>query len=50
MFGLTNPEGKHGEDVKEYYFYLDSTLTHSYMRSLFALQISAARISICVAG
>src|SRR6266705_3570361 len=32
MFGLTNSEGNHGEDVKEYYFYLDSTPTHSYMK------------------
>ena len=32
MFGLTNSEGNHGEDVKEYWFYLDSTPTHSYMR------------------
>ncbi|HEV7951251.1 MAG TPA: glucosidase [Glaciihabitans sp.] len=32
LFGLTNGEGNHGEDVKEYYFYLDSTPTHSYMR------------------
>ncbi|MEU5000507.1 glucosidase [Streptomyces sp. NPDC021622] len=31
-FGLTNSEGNHGEDVKEYYFYVDSTPTHSYMR------------------
>jgi len=31
LFGLTNGEGNHGEDVKEYYFYLDSTPTHSYM-------------------
>ena len=31
LFGLTNSEGNHGEDVKEYYFYLDSTPTHSYM-------------------
>src|SRR4026207_1434934 len=30
LFGLTNAEGNHGEDVKEYYFYLDSTPTHSY--------------------
>src|SRR4029450_12221230 len=30
LFGLTNGEGNHGEDVKEYYFYLDSTPTHSY--------------------
>jgi hypothetical protein len=35
MFGLTNSEGNHGEDVKEYYFYLDSTPTHSYMRALY---------------
>ena len=32
LFGLTNSEGNHGEDVKEYYYYLDSTPTHSYMR------------------
>jgi hypothetical protein len=35
MYGLTNSEGNHGEDVKEYYFYLDSTPTHSYMRCLY---------------
>src|SRR6202161_1659545 len=35
LFGLTNSEGNHGEDVKEYYFYLDSTPTHSYMKSLY---------------
>jgi hypothetical protein len=35
MFGLTNNEGNHGEDVKEYYFYLDSTPTHSYMKHLY---------------
>ena len=35
MFGLTNGEGNHGEDVKEYYFYLDSTPTHSYMKWLY---------------
>ncbi len=35
MFGLTNSEGNHGEDVKEYYFYLDNTPTHSYMRMLY---------------
>jgi hypothetical protein len=32
MFGLTNSEGNHGEDVKEYYYFLDSTPTHSYMK------------------
>ena len=35
MFGLTNSQGNHGEDVKEYYFYLDSTPTHSYMKYLY---------------
>jgi hypothetical protein len=35
LFGLTNSEGNHGEDVKEYYFYLDSTPTHSYMKCLY---------------
>ena len=34
-FGLTSSEGNHGEDVKEYYFYLDSTPTHSYMKYLY---------------
>jgi len=35
LFGLTNSEGNHGEDVKEYYFYLDSTPTHAYMKYLY---------------
>ena len=35
IFGLTGPEGNHGEDVKEYYYYLDSTPTHSYMKALY---------------
>ena len=35
MFGLTAHEGNHGEDVKEYYFYLDNTPTHSYMKYLY---------------
>ncbi|ABK98040.1 MGH1-like glycoside hydrolase domain-containing protein [Pelobacter propionicus] len=35
LFGLNNSEGNHGEDVKEYYFYLDSTPTHSYMKYLY---------------
>src|SRR5689334_23611998 len=34
-FGLDNSEGNHGEDVKEYYFYLDNTPTHSYMKCLY---------------
>lgn len=35
LFGLTNKEGNHGEDVKEYYFYVDNTPTHSYMRYVY---------------
>src|SRR5713226_6862269 len=35
IFGLTGSQGNHGEDVKEYYFYLDSTPTHSYMKYLY---------------
>ncbi|MBI4658093.1 MAG: glucosidase [Verrucomicrobia bacterium] len=35
LFGLTGPQGNHGEDVKELYFYLDSTPTHSYLKSLY---------------
>ncbi len=35
LFGLTNAEGNHGEDVKEYYFFLDNTPTHSYMKALY---------------
>ena len=35
LFGLTGPQGNHGEDVKEEYFYLDSTPTHSYMKALY---------------
>lgn len=35
MFGLTGSEGNHGEDVKEYYFYLDNTPTHAYMKYLY---------------
>lgn len=35
LFGLSNTEGNHGEDVKDYYFYIDSTPTHSYMKALY---------------
>src|ERR1700694_2107096 len=35
LFGLSNPQGNHGEDVKECYFYLDSTPTHSYAKALY---------------
>jgi Glycosyl hydrolase family 63 C-terminal domain len=41
LFGLSNSEGNHGEDVKEYYFYLDSTPTHSYMKYLYKYPQSA---------
>src|SRR5689334_16245954 len=41
LFGLTNCEGNHGEDVKEYHFYLDSTPTHSYMKYLYKYPQSA---------
>jgi hypothetical protein len=41
LFGLTGPEGNHGEDVKEEYFYLDSTPTHSYMKGLYKYPQSA---------
>jgi hypothetical protein len=44
LYGLTNREGNHGEDVKESYFYLDNTPTHSYMKYL--LQISAGSLSL----
>src|SRR5262249_28089644 len=35
LFGLTNSQGNHGEDVKEYYFFLDNTPTHTYMKGLY---------------
>ena len=38
LFGLTNSEGNHGEDVKEYYYFLDNTPTHSYMKALYKYQ------------
>jgi hypothetical protein len=41
LFGLTGNEGNHGEDVKEYYFYLDNTPTHSYMKGLYKYPHSA---------
>ena len=41
LFGLTGGEGNHGEDVKEYYFYMDSTPTHSYMKFLYKYPQSA---------
>jgi hypothetical protein len=50
LFGLTNGEGNHGEDVKEYYFYLDSTPTHSYMRYLYKYPHGAYPYLDLVAG
>src|ERR1700728_575300 len=41
LFGLTGKQGNHGEDVKEYYFYLDNTPTHSYMKYLYKYPQSA---------
>src|SRR4029450_1139254 len=48
FFGLTGPEGNHGEDVKEYYFYLDGTPTHSYMRMLYKYPQGAAPYALLV--
>ncbi|HPH18847.1 MAG TPA: glucosidase, partial [Haliscomenobacter sp.] len=41
LFGLSGPEGNHGEDVKELYYYLDSTPTHSYMKHLYKYTLEA---------
>ena len=49
IFGLTGNEGNHGEDVKEYYFYLDNTPTHSYMKSLYKYPQAAFPYSELVA-
>jgi hypothetical protein len=49
IFGLTNSEGNHGEDVKDYYFYLDSTPTHSYMKFLYKYPQAAFPYSNLVA-
>ena len=48
LFGLTNSEGNHGEDVKELYYYLDATPTHSYLKMLY--KYPQARISLRSAG
>ena len=50
LFGLTNSEGNHGEDVKEYYFYLDSTPTHSYMKYLYKYPQAAFPYADLLAG
>ncbi len=44
LFGLTNREGNHGEDVKEHYFYLDNTPTHSYARMRISIRRSRIRM------
>ena len=49
LFGLNGHEGNHGEDVKEYYFYLDSTPTHSYMRMLYKYPQAAFPYEMLVA-
>ncbi|MGF1991636.1 MAG: MGH1-like glycoside hydrolase domain-containing protein [Nostoc sp. ZfuVER08] len=49
IFGLTGNEGNHGEDVKEYYFYLDNTPTHSYMKMLYKYPQTAFPYSQLVA-
>ena len=50
LFGLTNSEGNHGEDVKEYYFYVDSTPTHSYMKYLYKYPQAAFPYGDLIAG
>ena len=48
LFGLTNAQGNHGEDVKEQYFYLDATPSHSYLKMLY--KYPQQRVSLCGAG
>ncbi|HSP68249.1 MAG TPA: hypothetical protein VLN48_11015, partial [Bryobacteraceae bacterium] len=50
LFGLTGNEGKHGEDVKEYSFYLDSTPTHSYMKYLYKYPHAAFPYAALIEG
>jgi hypothetical protein len=50
LFGLTGPEGNHGEDVKEAYFYLDSTPTHTYLKALYKYPQAAFPYSQLVQG
>ena len=50
LFGLTNPEGNHGEDVKELYYYLDATPTHSYLKMLYKYPQRDPRVSKRVAA
>src|SRR5438105_7743720 len=48
LFGLTGNEGNHGEDVKEYYYYLDSSPTHSYMKGLYKYPQDAYHYNLLV--
>ncbi len=48
LFGLTNSEGNHGEDVKELYYYLDATPTHSYLKMLY--KYPQREFPYCAAG
>ena len=48
LFGLTGPEGNHGEDCKELYYYLDSTPTHSYMKGLYKYPQVCLCVCACV--
>jgi hypothetical protein len=41
FFGLSNPQGNHGEDIKELFYYLDNTPTHSYMKMVYKYPIDA---------
>jgi len=50
LFGLSNSEGNHGEDVKEYYYYLDATPSHSYLRMLYKYPQSEYPYSLLVQG
>jgi Glycosyl hydrolase family 63 C-terminal domain len=50
LFGLSNSEGNHGEDVKEYYFYLDNTPTHSYMKYLYKYPHAAYPYQLIIDG
>ena len=50
LFGLTGPEGNHGEDVKELYYYLDSTPTHAWMRALYKYPQARVPVRSAAAG
>jgi hypothetical protein len=50
LFGLSNAEGNHGEDVKEYYYYLDATPSHSYLKMLYKYPQSEYPYALLVSG